>query len=202
MSEQIICSDFLFYRKPSSKGGVTVHTASHNSARDMAYIAMSTALISVCAWISVPSAVPFTMQTFAVFLTAGVLGSRRALAAVSLYVLLGAIGLPVFAGMQGGLGVLVGATGGYISGFLPAAFIAGLRHSGKRDSMVDIILMILGLLLCYTFGTLWYALGYLGGMEGIGAALTACVLPYVIPDLLKIILAATVARRLRAEVRI
>lgn len=168
----------------------------------MAYIAMSTALISVCAWISVPSAVPFTMQTFAVFLAAGVLGSRRALAAVSLYVLLGAIGLPVFAGMQGGLGVLVGATGGYISGFLPAAFIAGLRRSGKRDKMVDIILMILGLLVCYTFGTLWYALGYLGGMEGIGAALTACVLPYLIPDLLKILLAAAVARRLRAAVRL
>lgn len=168
----------------------------------MAYIAMSTALISVCAWISVPSAVPFTMQTFAVFLTAGVLGSRRARAAVSLYVLLGAIGLPVFAGMQGGLGVLVGATGGYISGFLPAAFIAGLRRSGKRDKMVDIILMILGLLVCYTFGTLWYALGYLGGMEGIGAALTACVLPYLIPDLLKILLAAAVARRLRAAVRL
>lgn len=179
-----------------------MHTASHNSARDMAYIAMSTAIISVCAWVSVPSAVPFTMQTFAVFLAAGVLGSRRALAAVSLYVLLGAIGLPVFAGMQGGLGVLVGATGGYISGFLPAAFIAGLRHSGKRDGMVDIILMILGLLVCYTFGTLWYALGYLGGMEGIGAALTACVLPYVIPDLLKILLAAAVARRLRAAVRL
>ena len=179
-----------------------MHTASHNSARDMAYIAMSTALLSVCAWISVPSAVPFTMQTFAVFLAAGVLGSRRALAAVSLYVLLGAIGLPVFAGMQGGLGVLVGATGGYISGFLPAAFIAGLRHSGKRDGMVDIILMFLGLLVCYTFGTLWYALGYLGGMEGIGAALTACVLPYVIPDLLKILLAAAVARRLRAAVRL
>lgn len=179
-----------------------MHTASHNSARDMAYIAMSTALISVCAWVSVPSAVPFTMQTFAVFLAAGVLGSRRALAAVSLYVLLGAIGLPVFAGMQGGLGVLVGATGGYISGFLPAAFIAGLRHSGKRDGIVDIILMFLGLLVCYTFGTLWYALGYLGGMEGIGAALTACVLPYVIPDLLKILLAAAVARRLRAAVRL
>lgn len=168
----------------------------------MAYIAMSTALISVCAWVSVPSAVPFTMQTFAVFLAAGVLGSRRALAAVSLYVLLGAIGLPVFAGMQGGLGVLLGATGGYISGFLPAAFIAGLRHSGKRDGIVDIILMFLGLLVCYTFGTLWYALGYLGGMEGIGAALTACVLPYVIPDLLKILLAAVVARRLRAAVRL
>lgn len=179
-----------------------MHTASHNSARDMANIAMSTAHISVCAWVSVPSAVPFTMQTFAVFLAAGVLGSRRALAAVSLYILLGAIGLPVFAGMQGGLGVLVGATGGYISGFLPAAFIAGLRHSGKRDGMVDIILMILGLLVCYTFGTLWYALGYLGGMEGIGAALTVCVLPYVIPDLLKILLAATVARRLRAAVRL
>ena len=57
-------------------------------------------------------------------------------------------------------------------------------------------------MVCYTFGTLWYALGYLGGMEGIGAALTACVLPYVIPDLLKILLAAAVVRRLRAEVRI
>ena len=82
------------------------------SVRDMAYISAAVALIAVCAWISVPAPVPFTLQTFAIFLCSAVLGARRGLIAVLLYVLLGALGLPVFAGMQGGFGVLVGATGG------------------------------------------------------------------------------------------
>ena len=76
-----------------------------------------------------PAPVPFTLQTFAIFLCSAVLGARRGLIAVLLYVLLGALGLPVFAGMQGGFGVLVGATGGYITGFLPAAVIAGWKST-------------------------------------------------------------------------
>ena len=169
------------------------------SVRDMAYISAAAALIAVCAWISVPvpAPVPFTLQTFAIFLCSAVLGARRGLIAVLLYVLLGALGLPVFAGMQGGFGVLTGATGGYITGFLPAAVIAGWKSTPARRAPVDIIHMVTALAVCYAFGTLWYALGYLGGMSGVGAALMACVVPYIVPDLLKIVLASLVASRLR-----
>ena len=168
------------------------------SARDMAYIALSVAVISVCAWISVPAAVPFTMQTFAVFLCAGVLGARRGAAAVALYILLGAVGLPVFSGFNGGFGALFGATGGYITGFLPAALIAGWRSGRRSRRLVDIIYMTIALIICYAFGTLWYSLVYVGGMSSIGAALAMCVVPYIIPDALKIALAALMAPRLRS----
>lgn len=167
------------------------------SARDMAYIALSVAVISVCAWISVPAAVPFTMQTFAVFLCAGVLGARRGAAVVALYILLGAVGLPVFSGFNGGFGALFGATGGYITGFLPAALIAGWRSERRSRRLVDIIYMTTALIVCYAFGTLWYSLVYVGGMSGIGAALAMCVVPYIIPDALKIALVALMAPRLR-----
>ena len=75
--------------------------------RDMAYISISAALIALCAWLSVPAAIPFTMQTFAVFAAAGTLGARRGAAALGLYILLGALGLPVFSGFQGGVGALL-----------------------------------------------------------------------------------------------
>ena len=85
--------------------------------RDLARAALFAALIAICSWISIPTAVPFTLQTFAVFLALGVLGGKLGTLSVAVYLLLGAVGLPVFAGFQGGLGALLGATGGY----LPAA---------------------------------------------------------------------------------
>ena len=98
------------------------------SVRDMAYISAAVALIAVCAWISVPAPVPFTLQTFAIFLCSAVLGARRGLIAVLLYVLLGALGLPVFAGMQGGFGVLV------IVDADTAAFLAQSQGDGPANS--------------------------------------------------------------------
>lgn len=86
--------------------------------RELAYTGILAALIAVCSWISIPTAVPFTLQTFAVFLTLGLLGGRLGTLAVTVYLLLGAVGLPVFAGFHGGLGAFLGATGGYLVGFL------------------------------------------------------------------------------------
>ena len=86
------------------------------SARDIAHIALFTALMAVCAWITIPFAVPFTMQTFAVMLAAAVLGTRRALLSLILYLALGTVGIPVFSGFTGGFGVLAGPTGGYLIG--------------------------------------------------------------------------------------
>ena len=88
---------------------------------DMAYIALFAVLLTVCAWISVPLPVPFTLQTFAIFAALGILGGRRGTWAVAVYLLLGAVGLPVFSGFRGGLGALLGTTGGYILGFLALA---------------------------------------------------------------------------------
>ena len=88
--------------------------------RDMAYISLSAAVIAVCAWITVPFTVPFTMQTFAVFLAVLLFGSARGMLSILLYIALGAVGLPVFSSFGGGIGVLIGPTGGYIIGFLAA----------------------------------------------------------------------------------
>ena len=88
------------------------------TVRDMAYTAMFAVVMAACSWISVPYVVPFTMQTFAVFLAVGVLGGKRGTLAVLVYILLGCVGIPVFSGFSGGVGILMGSTGGYIVGFL------------------------------------------------------------------------------------
>ena len=95
-----------------------METKTKLSVRDMAYIAMFAVIMAVCSWISVPYVVPFTLQTFAVFLAVGVLGGKRGTLAVLIYILLGCVGLPVFAGFSGGIGVVLGCTGSYIAGFL------------------------------------------------------------------------------------
>ena len=86
--------------------------------KDYAIMGLCTALMAICAWITIPAAVPFTMQTFAVFLTAGLLGGKRGTIVVLVYLLLGAVGLPVFSGFAGGLGYMTGVTGGYLVGSL------------------------------------------------------------------------------------
>ena len=88
------------------------------TTKDMALTAMFAVLIAVCSWISIPLAVPITLQTFGVFCALAVLGGKRGFFAVLVYILLGAAGLPVFAGFKSGIGTLFGSTGGYIVGFL------------------------------------------------------------------------------------
>ena len=104
-------------------GGKEMNTmaAAKSKTYDLVYIAVFAVLMAVCSWISVPTAVPFTLQTFAVFMAVGVLGGRRGTMSVALYIILGAVGVPVFAGMTGGIGILTGTTGGYIVGFLFSA---------------------------------------------------------------------------------
>ena len=80
--------------------------------RDVAYIGMFAALMAICSWISIPTTVPFTLQTMGVFTAVGLLGGKRGTTAVLVYILMGAIGLPVFSGFTGGMGILFGSTGG------------------------------------------------------------------------------------------
>ena len=168
--------------------------------RDISLIALFAAVIAVCSWISIPLTVPLTMQTFAVFLCGLMLGPGRALLAVIVYMLLGAVGLPVFANFNAGFGVLLGTTGGYIIGFIFTALLSGIAGSRFSESLPkQILLMVLGLLLCYVFGTAWFLVVYTSrtGPVGIVTALAWCVFPYIIPDLVKMSLAIIVKRRFR-----
>ena len=172
--------------------------------RDMAYIAVFAVLIAVCSWISIPTAVPFTLQTFAVFLTVGVLGGRRGSLAVLVYILLGCVGVPVFAGFSGGIGVLAGQTGGYIVGFLFSALLMwGLERLAGNRLWVQAFSMVAGLLVCYGIGTVWFMVvyGQKSGAVGIGTVLGWCVIPFIIPDLVKIALACIMTRRLAPVLR-
>ena len=168
------------------------------------YMALLAGVIAVCAWICVPAPVPFTMQTFGIFLTLLLLGGRRGAGAVGVYLLLGAVGLPVFSNFQGGLGVLLGVTGGYIVGFLAQALVywAVTAQAGEsRPSQIGACAA--GLLTCYGFGTVWFLWAYAAevGPIGLGAALAKCVVPFILPDLCKLILAMALCQRLRPRLR-
>ena len=168
--------------------------------RNMALCALFAALLALCAWISIPLGdVAITMQTFALFLTLGVLGGKRGSITVGIYLLLGIVGLPVFSGFQGGLGALLGATGGYIVGFLATALGYWLVTTLGGDNLLFRLLgMGFGLAACYLLGTLWFRFGYLpAGSLGFGAVLLKCVVPYLVPDGAKLILAWLLSSRLR-----
>lgn len=175
-----------------------METKSYLKTLDLAYVGLAVALIAICSWISVPTAIPFTMQTFAVFAVVGILGMYRGTLAVLVYILLGAVGVPVFAGFSGGIGVLFRNTGGYIMGFLFTALITGaiMKLFGKKV-WVMAAAMVVGLLVCYAFGTAWFMVVYArnNGAVGIATALSWCVIPYIIPDLVKIALAVLLTKR-------
>lgn len=168
--------------------------------RDMALIAAFAAVITVCAWISVPAAVPFTLQTFAVFLAVGLLGGKRGTIAVAVYILLGAVGVPVFSGFNGGLGALLGITGGYILGFLAAAAVMWGLTSVLGGSVPALAFsMAAGMLTCYALGTAWFMVVYARtqGAVTLLAVLSKCVFPFILPDLVKIGLALLLTVRLK-----
>lgn len=168
------------------------------SPRALAYTGLSAALMALCAWIAVPlpSGISFTMQTFAVCAVSALLGWKRGLLAVAVYLLLGFVGLPVFSGFQSGAGVLLGATGGYLIGFLFMAPCIGFCAERFGRGVPALVLsMVLGEALLYLFGTVWFTAVYTGG-TGFGGAFALCVLPYLLPDAVKIALAVLVVRRM------
>ncbi len=177
--------------------------SSRHGTKDIALTALFVAVMAVCSWISIPATVPFTLQTFGVFLSVGLLGGKRGSLAVLVYLLLGAVGLPVFSGFTGGIGHLLGPTGGYIIGFIFSALLMWLaeRLFGKSVTVLAVS-MIAGLIVCYAFGTSWFMSVYTKntGEIGLMTALGWCVIPYIIPDVAKIVLAVLLTRRLRPYV--
>lgn len=170
-----------------------------SKTKNLVICAIFVALITICSWISIPASVPFTMQTFAIFLCAGLLGTKRSLISICCWILIGAVGIPVFANFQGGPAVIAGPLGGYIIGFIFLALIVGLtaeKISNKVPALV--ISMIIGLAVCYLFGTLWfmYIYGQTTGPIGLAATLSMCVFPFIIPDLCKMALAVFLVKKL------
>ncbi len=172
--------------------------------RSMAYIALFAVFMGVCAWLCVPATVPFTMQTFALFLALGVLGGRRGTAAVVVYLLMGLVGMPVFSHFTGGPGVLFQAAGGYLPGFLCAALVMwGMQALLGQTCRALGLSMLAGLLVCYAVATVWFMVIYTRTTQAIslGTALLWCVVPYILPDLAKLALALLLTKRLSRLVR-
>lgn len=165
--------------------------------RSIAFTALSIAIMAVSAWITVPiGPVPFTLQMFAVTFAILVLAPRQAIAAIAGYLVLGAIGVPVFSGMRGGIGVLMGPTGGFLWGYLIGVSLAVAVLSLFRRGGVD------NFATCMLAGVIFTAVAYLCGwfqymfVAGVGPmeSLLVTVAPFIVVDLIKIA-AATVAAR-------
>ena len=174
--------------------------------------ALMAAVCAVCSWISRPlpfTPVPINLGTLAVFLAAGILGWKYGTISVIVFVLLGAAGLPVFHGFTGGMGIITGPTGGYIVGYILAAFLTGImidtyfkaRKSGENKAATYAVLalaMALGLFACYALGTAWFM--HISGTD-LKAALLMCVVPFLIGDAIKIAAATVLVKKLRPFAR-
>lgn len=160
----------------------------------MAVTGMMAALVAVVAPFAIPvGAVPLSLCSWMVCLAGYVLGARRAVAAVAVYVLLGAVGMPVFSGFSGGLGKLLGPTGGYILGYLPLALCAGWAAK-CQNRWLQLAGMAFGTAILYALGTAWYCVQ--AGVT-VQSALALCVLPFLPGDCLKLAAALAVGPVLR-----
>lgn len=168
--------------------------------KNLALCGLFSALLVVCAWISLPFGdSPITLQTFGIFLCLGTLGGKYGAISVITYLLLGAVGFPAFSGFRGGIGVLLDATGGYLLGFLVAALIYWLTTALWGNSpAIRLVAMVSGLLACYITGSLWFSMLYLqnGNPVTLSFIFLKCVLPYLLPDGVKLILAWQLSKRL------
>ena len=155
----------------------------------MVFSSLFAALLAVCAWISIPiPPLAFTLQTFGVLLALGILGGRWGTVTVLAYLLLGMVGLPVFSGFQSGA-ALAGPTGGFLWGFLAGCLVYwALERFGKLPAMLS------AQLITYVCGCLWFSV--YAGHTGFTAAVLTCVVPYLIPDAIKLTLAYSLAERI------
>lgn len=167
-------------------------------AKNLTLTAMCAALCCILAPIAIPvGAVPVSLALFAVMLTASLSGSVRGTAAVGLYIALGAVGLPVFAGFTGGFERITSATGGFIIGYLPCALLVGLVCGGDVKLWRYPVGMAAGTLCCYAVGTVWFAVSTCTSLM---QSLTVCVLPFVLFDAIKIAAASAICPRLKKAV--
>ena len=177
-----------------TKKGKTMKT------KKLVFSALFGAIICVLAPMSIYiGSIPYTLATFAVYLAASVIDWKHGTLAVVLYILLGAVGLPVFSGFEGGFQKIAGTTGGYLIGYIPCTVIAGiLIDKWEHSKFIYPVAMAMGTLALYIFGTAWFVIQT---GSTLAAALAACVFPFLIVDAVKIVLASYIAYTLRFKLK-
>ena len=181
-----------------------------SAARETAYLALGVALLTVCAWTTIPfGAIPVTLQTFAVALIGALFGAARGVAVVLVYFVMGLIGIPVFSSFNAGVAALLGPTGGYLIGFVFSVVTVGLFSMiPVKNKIAKTAIVyggaILGMAICYFFGTLWFITVYNQSASGIGvaAALMLCVVPFLLPDAVKLFFGVLLGVRLKKYVKL
>lgn len=188
-----------------AKGSIMVQNTPHSRSKQVAFCGLSIALLAVSAWVTVPlGPVPFTLQTMMVTFVLLCLPNREALISIFGYILLGAIGVPVFSGMRGGIGVLLGTSGGFIYGFGIGALVAVLllklwRPSARKGVMVarDFVAATAFLLVVYLCG--WLQLMAVANLDAM-SAFVAGVAPFIVLDVIKMVVGVGLARAVRQAV--
>lgn len=205
-------------------------SANTSRARSVALVGLSIAIMAVCSWIIIPiGPIPFTLQMFAIPLIICILRPGQAVAAAVGYLVLGAVGLPLFSGMRGGLGVIMGPTGGFLLGYLPGVIVAAIllyltapaaeryrQRQLARTAAEDVRPStwqrmrsnLLGCAFQLIAGLLFTVVSYVTGwaqfmlVAGVGpeAAFVACIAPFIVPDIVKVLVAVTVAQPVRAAI--
>lgn len=198
MNEQLVNTDAKQISEKSSA-----------SLKDLCFIAAFAAIISILSQFSIPmpAGVPMTLQTLIIPIAGIVLGKKKGTYATLLYLLIGAIGIPVFSGFSGGIGILFGITGGFLISFPVLSFSAGLGDElglklSKKDGLskshiyftILVLCLIIGATINYVFGTIWFMIF---SKSSFIAGFTACVLPFIPTSILKIILVAILAPQLK-----
>ncbi|WP_081846654.1 biotin transporter BioY [Butyrivibrio sp. AE3004] len=186
-----------------------IETRTASSVKDLCFIAVFTAMISILSQLSIPmpAGVPMTLQTLIIPLAGIVLGKKRGTYSTLLYLLIGAVGVPVFSGFSGGIGVLLNLTGGFLISFPILSLTAGLGDElghklAKRTNFSKKFLYYIPLVLClvigatinYVFGTVWFMLS---SKSTFIAGLSACVLPFIPTSVLKIIIVTVIGPELK-----
>jgi len=171
--------------------------------QDIAKVAMCTAILAVSAWLTVPFVINFTMQTFAVFTISSIFGWKKSCISILLYIAIGLCGAPVFSGFGAGISPIIGPTGGYLFGFIFIPPIIDLfKRINKQSKAILAVSMLIGLIICYAFGTAWYTVVYGAGIESIWSILSVCVLPFLLPDIAKLVLAVIISERISGNINI
>ncbi|MCR4670986.1 MAG: biotin transporter BioY [Saccharofermentans sp.] len=180
---------------------------------DLVLEAVCAALITICSWISLQlGEIPFTLQTMAIFIVLMSIGGKRGLVSILCYLLLGAVGAPVFAGFKGGFAVLIGPTGGFLVGFVAVALVFWLLKDKvfgrfmttySKRLVFNIIMAVICELVLYFVGVIWFMTVYTpeSGNAGLLSALSLCCFPYIIPDLIKLVFASLISSKIYTLVK-
>ena len=180
---------------------------------DLVLISISAALITVCSWISIPfGPVPFTLQTLAILAVMLTCGGRRGTVSILVYLALGLCGVPVFAGFKGGVSAFAGPTGGFLIGFVFAGLVYWLLESlifrklmtnTVKTWVFAVVNSVVFEVIMYVTGVIWFMTVYAAqtGPVGLGTVMGWCVLPFIIPDVVKLIVAVMIGERAGKLVR-